>query len=134
MYVQPDGNWESIVSITPGLISYQLLIKVKKPQNIQVGRLGHFHFPVGKYVYTGSATQNLVARVRCHLKTGKSLHWHIDYLLDSSDVHVAGIKFSGWEECRLNQLCDGEILMPGFGASDCRHRCGSHLKYLGGRQ
>jgi len=34
-------------------------------------------------------------------------------------------------ECLLNQRASGEIIVPGFGASDCRAHCGSHLRYLG---
>lgn len=129
--MRPEENWESIVVNSPGEISYQLFIEVRKSQIIEVGRLGRFHFPIGSYVYTGSAKRNLLARIRRHLKTNKSVRWHIDYLLVSEDVHVVGMVFSDRRECELNQMCDEDILIPGFGASDCRHQCGSHLKYLG---
>jgi Uri superfamily endonuclease len=35
------------------------------------------------------------------------------------------------EECRLNQASGGQVLVRGFGASDCRAGCGAHLKYRG---
>ena len=35
--------------------SYQLFINVTKEINLKVGKLGKFIFPVGSYVYTGSA-------------------------------------------------------------------------------
>ena len=131
MYIRPEQNWESIVTSTPGLISYQLIIEVTKSQNILVGQLGRFDFPVGRYVYTGSAKRSLSARVRRHLKNNKVARWHIDYLLNSDKAHVMGLNFSVQKECTLNQACDGEILIPGFGASDCKHKCSSHLRYLG---
>jgi Uri superfamily endonuclease len=131
MYIRPGEDWEIIVANNSGLISYQLIIEVTKSQNILIGQLGRFDFPVGRYVYTGSARRNLPARVRRHLKSNKMPRWHVDYLLNSKDVHVMGLNFSSHMECVLNQSCNGEILMPGFGASDCRHQCRSHLKYLG---
>jgi hypothetical protein len=33
-------------------------------------------------------------------------------------------------ECVVNQWTAGEIIVPRFGASDCRAKCGSHLKRL----
>jgi Uri superfamily endonuclease len=35
------------------------------------------------------------------------------------------------EECILNQKASGEIIVAGFGSSDCKNGCKSHLKYLG---
>ena len=35
------------------------------------------------------------------------------------------------EECILNQETCGEIIIAGFGSSDCKNKCKSHLKYLG---
>ena len=35
------------------------------------------------------------------------------------------------EECILNQETCGEIIITGFGSSDCKNKCKSHLKYLG---
>ena len=131
MYLRPEEDWESTVVKSPEFISYQLFIEVNKAQDIQIGQLGRFHFPVGRYVYTGSAKRNMLARVRRHLINNKTNRWHIDYLLISKDVHVVGLNFSDKQECKLNQLCNEEILMPGFGASDCKYNCSSHLKYLG---
>ena len=33
-------------------------------------------------------------------------------------------------ECGINQQVVGAITVPGFGATDCRTGCGSHLKRL----
>ncbi|MBI2320277.1 MAG: GIY-YIG nuclease family protein [Betaproteobacteria bacterium] len=112
-------------------ISYQLGIAVKKPIRIRVGRLGHFLFPAGRYVYTGSAKRNLDARIARHLRKEKGLRWHIDWLLSASGVKVVRVKRSREAECILNQKVLGMIVVSGFGASDCRNGCGSHLRYLG---
>ena len=108
--------------------TYQLFIKVHKACDIQVGKLGKFHFPAGDYVYTGSAKKNIEARVRRHLSSEKKLRWHIDYLLQHKNVEIQHYTLSTKSECTLNQQTKGEIIAKGFGASDCRNRCRSHLK------
>jgi Uri superfamily endonuclease len=113
------------------LRSYQLLIVVSRDLVLPVGRLGEFGFPKGRYVYTGSARRGMEARIRRHLIPGKRRHWHIDYLLAEPDVRVTAVERHREEECALNQRGPGAPIIPGFGASDCRSGCGSHLKYLG---
>lgn len=112
--------------------SYQLIIEVRRPVRIPVGRLGTFLFPSGRYVYTGSAKRNIEARIARHLRKKKALRWHIDYLLVRPSVNVEEVKRSTQGECLLNQKTRGKVLVQGFGASDCRNGCGSHLRYLGG--
>ncbi len=116
------------------MISYQLAIDVKRPVRIRIGRLGHFLFPAGRYVYTGSAKRNLEARIARHLRKEKALRWHIDWLLAVPGVKVAAVKRSCEVECVLNQRVVGTVVVPGFGASDCRNGCGSHLRFLGGNR
>ncbi len=111
--------------------TYQLHIHIAAPLLIEVGRLGRFLFPAGEYRYTGSAKRHFEARVARHLRREKTLRWHIDYLLLAPGVSVSTVLRSSEEECALNQSTPGEIVAPGFGASDCRRGCGSHLKYLG---
>ena len=113
------------------MISYQLRIAIAKPVRLRIGRLGRFLFPAGRYVYTGSAKRNLEARIARHLRKEKALRWHIDWLLAAPGVAVVSVKRSGESECALNRKIAGTILVPGFGASDCREGCGSHLRYLG---
>lgn len=110
--------------------TYQLLIRVAKPVRVAVGRFGVFDFPAGCYVYTGSAVRNFEARVRRHLSKTKSLHWHIDYLLAAPGVDICEVLRSGEPECELNRRLVGAVIVPGFGSSDCRAGCGSHLKRL----
>lgn len=111
--------------------TYQLHISVPHEVTIVVGRLGTFTFAAGTYVYTGSARRNIDARIRRHVSAEKRLRWHIDYLLAANGVAVVDVTRSTVDECSLNQRIRGEIPAPGFGASDCHRRCGSHLKYLG---
>ncbi|MDR2614277.1 MAG: GIY-YIG nuclease family protein [Candidatus Accumulibacter sp.] len=111
--------------------TYQLLIEVAAPVRVVVGRLGEFEFPAGLYCYTGSALRNFEARVRRHLSSAKKMRWHIDYLLAAPGVRIREVKRFCEDECPVNRRTVGEIPVPGFGASDCRSGCGSHLKRVG---
>lgn len=111
--------------------SYQLLIDVMRPVRCRIGRLGAFTFPVGRYVYSGSAKRGLEARIARHLRARKTLRWHIDYLLSAADVRIVAVVRSRHGECRLNRAVAGRVVVPGFGASDCTQGCGAHLKFLG---
>lgn len=111
--------------------TYQLRIHLPQPLHLAIGRLGSFDFPAGRYAYTGSAKRHFEARVARHLRQEKSLRWHIDYLLTAPGVTVTEVIRSTLPECALNQSTPGALPVPGFGASDCEHGCGSHLKYLG---
>ena len=110
--------------------SYQLLIELPQPVRCCVGQLGEFDFPAGHYRYTGSAQRAFEARIARHLRQEKTLRWHIDYLLAASGAHIVHVKRSRRPECDLNQATRGQVLVAGFGASDCRAGCGAHLKYL----
>jgi Uri superfamily endonuclease len=111
--------------------TYQLLIDVTRPVQVRIGRLGEFRLAAGRYVYTGSARRNLETRIARHARRDKRLRWHIDYLLACRDVRLAQVRRSKVPECALNHRTRGTIPVPGFGASDCRAGCVSHLKYRG---
>lgn len=114
-------------------VTYQLLIEIARPVRVSIGRCGRFGefvFPAGRYIYTGSARRNFEARVARHLRKEKTLRWHIDYLLAAPGISVAGVRRYVEEECAINRATPGKVLIDGFGASDCRAGCGSHLKYL----
>jgi Uri superfamily endonuclease len=129
------SNGAAILSVAtdPDLAArtYQLLIEVDAPVTVRIGRLGSFDFPAGLYVYTGSALKNFEARVSRHLSTAKKMHWHIDYLLAAPGVRVREVLRHDVAECLVNQRTGGAVQVAGFGASDCRAGCGSHLKRLG---
>jgi len=111
--------------------TYQLRIEVAQPLRLSIGRLGTFDFPAGRYTYSGSAARNLEARIARHLRQEKTLRWHIDWLLAAPGVAVTTVRRSQLAECVLNRRSGGRVVVPGFGASDCRAGCGSHLRYLG---
>lgn len=124
---------------------YSLVIHVKRGFNIRVGALGLQRFPEGYYVYTGSALGpgGLQARILRHMRLSRNgvVHsrpfWHIDFLLaheKSSLIAVFAAETLRNLECEVNQhIRDrgrAEIPIPGFGASDCRKNCESHLLFF----
>lgn len=118
--------------------TYRLHIRLSAPLSVTVGRLGTFHFPAGDYVYTGSARRNFEARVARHCRRGtaerpKPLRWHIDYLLARNEATVLTVERLIVAECAANRAVGGTVVAPGFGASDCKAGCVSHLRYLGER-
>lgn len=113
------------------LVTYQLAIRLIRPTRLTIGQLGVFDFPEGHYVYTGSAKRNIEARIARHLRHDKKLKWHVDYLLASPQASIEKVSQYALAECVINQRTVGQILIAGFGASDCKSGCSSHLKYLG---
>ncbi len=118
-------------SADPAHTTYQLWVRLTHPAQVVVGRFGEFSFPAGDYCYTGSARRNLAARVRRHCASDKRLRWHIDYLLAAAGATVLATRTTAEPECAVNAAQYGRVLVPGFGSSDCRAGCGSHLKYCG---
>lgn len=106
---------------------------MKNNTEIIVGKLGKICFPMGSYIYTGSAKRNINERIKRHQSRSpdKKLHWHIDYFLNDKNAKIVKVEKSKDEECTLNQKTCGEIIITGFGSSDCKNQCKSHLKYLG---
>ena len=121
----------SVATGPDNLKTYQLLIEVSCPVRVTVGRLGEFDFPPGTYLYTGSAMRNYEARIRRHLSSTKKMRWHVDYLLAAPGVSVSEVRRYNAPECLINSRTVGQIVVPGFGASDCRAGCCSHLKRIG---
>jgi len=113
---------------------YSLIIYLPETKDIKIGKLGIYRFDKGYYIYTGSALNNLEARIKRHLSDNKKLHWHIDYLLEYAQVvHIITLHTERKKlECALNQsifyFLEGEVMVPKFGSTDCK--CGSHLAYI----
>jgi Uri superfamily endonuclease len=67
-----------------------------------------------------------------HLGVEKRLHWHVDYLLHAARSHIieawtmkgATCRECDWANAAM-QLTGASIVVPRFGASDCR--CATHL-------
>jgi Uri superfamily endonuclease len=113
---------------------YSLILHIKRKLDVQVGALGAFHLAPGEYIYTGRAKRNGIQRIRRHLSKSKKLRWHSDYLTVHPDVEIHEVllyDLNAEHECRINQhirkLKGASLPIPGFGASDCRSGCGSHL-------
>ncbi|MBI5834657.1 MAG: GIY-YIG nuclease family protein [Armatimonadetes bacterium] len=114
---------------------YQLLLHLPQAETVTVGRLGTFDLAAGYYVYTGSALRARARRVARHRASIKPLRWHIDYLTTVATVVAVRLLPVADGECATHQqLCaQAGVTLParGFGSSDCRQGCGSHLAYLG---
>lgn len=116
--------------------TYVLILELEQAAAIQVGALGRFDFQAGRFGYVGSAQGlgGLRARIRRHARPPgeKRTHWHIDYLLDGSQLREAWWEVGrGRGECRWAEILSrsGSRYPQGFGASDCR--CAGHLIFLG---
>lgn len=131
------------VNTIPTKGTYTLIISLSEEARIRVGRLGIKQFPKGYYTYTGSAlgngASNLKQRISRHLrKAGKKKRWHIDFLLAHRNATVTAVVAAQSDrkmECELNRYVKkksaARILVPGFGSSDCKENCRSHLLYFG---
>ncbi len=123
-----EADWPS----EPGV--YALVLHVATPQAFPVGRLGLITLAAGCYAYVGSARGpgGLRGRLARHLRPEKRLHWHIDAL--TQRVAVAQVCWQATAEpleCRwvqtLLRLPGATAPARGFGSSDCRAGCPSHL-------
>lgn len=125
----------------PARGNYTLVIRLKSPSLIRIAKKGQFNFQEGCYVYTGSALGNsaisLRHRVARHLRKRKELHWHIDYLLADAKASILAVVAGASKanrECEITNLIQrierASLPIIGFGASDCRRNCKSHLVYF----
>ncbi len=107
-----------------------------------MARYGRLKLDKGYYAYTGSAlgqgAVSLRRRVARHFRKEKRKHWHIDYLLASRTAHIAAVVAAPGKdnkECEISSLIrnieGATVPITGFGASDCKHNCKSHLIRLG---
>lgn len=115
-------------------ITYQLLIQLKTPLTLTSGKFSGKQLPEGYYVYTGSAKRGLRSRVLRHCLPKSTTFWHIDYLLANSEAQVISFRLSKVDECTQCQQLGGEIIIPGFGASDCSSQCNSHFRKITTKQ
>ncbi len=121
---------------------YLLVMHIKEAMLRDVGALGPHEFEEGSWVYVGSAmgasSTSIERRIARHFSTNKKTHWHIDYLLDGRLVPNFAIYSETDEksECVLAQAIGEQSEFEkgpvGFGSSDCRTGCTTHLfRYLG---
>lgn len=126
----------------PAKGTYTLIVFLSKEAQLKVRKLGTQRFPAGYYAYTGSAlgtgASSLKQRVTRHLQKRKQKFWHIDFLLAHENATVTAViaaQTSRKAECNMNLSVKKElgakIPVVGFGASDCKQNCESHLLYFG---
>ena len=121
---------------------YSLILGVWKPLTVKIGALGYVRFDEGFYVYVGSAlgskAQSLENRLKRHLSGHKKIKWHIDFLLSNEGVSIERVIVCKTID-RVECLVAKEIAkiglhnpqLKGFGSSDCKFGCFSHIIYLG---
>lgn len=75
----------------------------------------------GYYVYVGSAMGTLTGRLKRHLESKDTTHWHIDHLRPENNMVAAILIPSGRriEEQLSNFLSSVAEPVRGFGCSDC---------------
>jgi Uri superfamily endonuclease len=123
---------EGIMIDYPDSGVYLLKLRLDNNREIKIGALGQKNFPAGYFFYAGTAQKNLKSRIRRHYSKDKKMHWHIDYLLKEAELiddYIFELPRKG--ECFLAELMQsngGQVLISGFGASDCG--CKSHLFYF----
>jgi len=114
--------------------SYSIIYFLEKKIKVFIPRFGTKEFTAGFYVYSGSGKKNLLKRVERHLKKEKKLKWHIDYFSSQRFVTPKEIfLFKDKTECENNlffKRIGGVIVIPGFGSSDCKNKCGTHFLYF----
>jgi Uri superfamily endonuclease len=131
-----------LVETLPPNGTYTLIIFLSKELRSSVGKLGVHKFPMGYYTYTGSAMGrsglSLKYRVSRHLRKEKRKLWHIDFLLANEDASIIGVVAALTHkklECSINRYIKtkgkAKIPVAGFGATDCKDNCGSHLLHFG---
>jgi Uri superfamily endonuclease len=114
---------------------YVVATWVPRRTTIVVGSLGPVTFDRGWHAYVGSARRGREARVSRHLRTGKPLRWHADYLFARFPGRLAWTVDGELTECELAgalaRLPGAARRPPRFGAGDCR--CAGHLVALAER-
>ncbi len=109
--------------------SYLLILKLNTEESLKVGALGTLSFKPGYYIYTGSALNGLMHRIKRHFRKEKRLRWHIDYLtMVADEIFAIAIPGDKRLECELaNKLSEIFEGIKSFGCSDCN--CETHLFY-----
>lgn len=116
---------------------YVLLIYIPSKTSLRIKSLGSISIDSGHWVYIGSAmglgSTSLENRISRHFRSKKKVHWHIDYLLSSKTKLKSAIWASSQNpiECELVTKLEANSNFragpKGFGASDCKKKCISHL-------
>ena len=108
--------------------AYALLMRVTQPLAIHLPKQPPIPLPPGHYIYCGSAKGpgGLKSRVGRHMRSHKTLRWHIDQITTQAQVLGAWLAPHGDECALVARFGHLPPPIPGFGSSDCPH-CRSHL-------
>ncbi|MBC7127921.1 MAG: GIY-YIG nuclease family protein [Candidatus Methanosuratus sp.] len=124
---------------------YALVLGITGDVELAIGKK-RFNIPKCTSVYCGSAMGpgGVEGRVARHLRVfsgerASRPHWHIDRLLAvASSVTAVSSHSKTSMECALASALEarGMIPVPGFGNTDCRSGCQSHLlcSHRGGQE
>lgn len=117
--------------------NYVIVAYSAQPFSLEMKKFGLLELPAGYYLYCGSAhgPGGLRSRVSRHLDRQTRKFWHYDYLkgyLNPERVwwQVNPANFECATAQFLAALAGAKCVVKGFGASDCREGCISHLVYL----
>lgn len=121
----------AVIPAAPG--AYVLLVRLRLPLQPDVRIFGGRMLGPGAYAYCGSAygPGGLRARVSRHLRSGKTVRWHIDRLTQAGSIEAVAVRVGG-RECDLVDALRARgatVPIPRFGSTDCR-RCPAHLLSL----
>lgn len=111
--------------------AYVLALDLHRPFRLVLAGRAAVDLEPGRYLYVGSANGpgGIRARAGRHLRSGKSIHWHIDRLTNTAGVGQV-LAVPGGDECALLAaalaLPGATVPVEGFGASDCAG-CPAHL-------
>jgi Uri superfamily endonuclease len=123
---------------------YVLVLKVSYSISIKTSRIKWLLQP-GVYLYFGSArgktSTSLEKRLIRHFHTQKTIFWHIDYLTSHSDAKILNAYYTTdpkITECQALQEFVQKFqkmkILPHFGSSDCKSKCGGHLLFVSSNQ
>ena len=117
--------------------NYIVVFNLETEVRIENPRFGEISLLPGYYLYCGSAHghNGLRGRISRHLSKPSKKFWHIDYLKEYLiPIEVWYQICSEKNECHflqfLHDQLDGNLPIIGFGSSDCRAGCDSHLVFF----
>jgi Uri superfamily endonuclease len=122
--------------------AYALVLQIPQVLNVDVGQLGALEFKSGMWVYIGSAmgegSTSLEKRLQRHFSKDKTIFWHIDRILATGATASSAFWIESSEkiECLISDALSRSLKFlsgpKGFGSSDCRNGCESHLFHYKG--
>ena len=114
--------------------NYILVFHLEKRAKQYMHRFNVLDFGPGFYLYCGSAhgSGGIKSRIKRHQSRSSKKFWHIDFIKDRFHLREYWYQVSSEKnECVFSQFLanskSGNIPIKGFGSSDCRNKCESHL-------